>query len=183
MSLLGQLVSQVKVGMPTDPAAEMGAISFKSLYDQCRSYVETGQAEGARLVAGGGRPAGLPHDRGYFMRPALFDDVGPTMRIAREEIFGPVLSVLTWEDETEMLEIANGLEVGLTAVILTNDINRALRTAHKVKAGYVEINNQVSHAPGSPFGGVQMSGFGREGSIDELLSYTQTKSISVKTDG
>jgi acyl-CoA reductase-like NAD-dependent aldehyde dehydrogenase len=169
--------------LPTDPTVEMGAISFKALYDQCLSYVESGRAEGARLVAGGHRPAGLPHDRGYFMRPALFDDVGPAMRIAREEIFGPILSVLCWEDEEEMLEIANGLDVGLTAVILTNDVNLALRAANKVKAGYVEINNPVSHAPGSPFGGIQMSGFGREGSIDELLSYTQTKSISVNGNG
>jgi len=176
---LEPLIARVKVGMPTDPDVEMGAIAFEALYRQCLEYVEIGKSEGARLIVGGGRPHSLPNDRGYFIRPVLFDEVHPTMRIAREEIFGPILSIMTWEDEDEMFEIVNGLEVGLTAVILTNDVSCALRSAKKVKAGYVEINNPVSHAAGSPFGGVQMSGFGREGSIDELLSYIQTKSIGI----
>src|SRR5690606_27002635 len=114
--------------------------------------------------------------------PVLFGNVDPTMRIAREEIFGPILSVLSWSDYAEMMEIANGLDYGLTAVVMTNDLKNALRTADALQVGYVEVNGTVSHSPGAPFGGVKMSGFGREGGIEELMSYTRTKAINIRVD-
>ena len=101
------------------------------------------------------------------------------MSIAQEEIFGPVISVMGWSDYDEMIEVANGTMYGLTAVVLTNDLNQAIKTANAMEAGYVEVNGSVSFAAGSPFGGIKQSGLGREGTIDDLLSYTQVKSINI----
>ena len=102
------------------------------------------------------------------------------MRIAREEIFGPIMTILEWDDWSAMLRTANDLLYGLTAVVMTNDLNAAHRTAEALEVGYVEINGPVSYALGSPIGGFKQSGFGREGNIEELLSYTQLKSINVR---
>lgn len=170
----------IRVSSPLDERAEMGAISFKSLYDRCRHYVESGTAEGARLVTGGVRPTGVDPVRGFFMTPALFDRVQPDMAIARDEIFGPVVSVLTWDDYDEMLHVANALDLGLTAVIVTDELTQALKTADALEVGYVEVNGSVSHALGGFFGGVKQSGIGREGGIDELISYTRSKSINIR---
>ena len=101
------------------------------------------------------------------------------MSLAREEIFGPITSVLAWEDRDRMVQTVNELPFGLTAVVLTNDLNAAHRTAEAVEAGYVEVNNPVSFALGSPYGGYKQSGQGREGSMDELVSYTRNKSVNV----
>lgn len=177
---LAERVARIKVAMPTDPTAEMGAISFKALYERCQHYVAAGRADGARLVVGGDRPADPALQRGFFMNPALFADADPTMRIAQEEIFGPIMTVLGWADYDRMLEIANGLLYGLTAVLVTNDLHIAHRTAEALQVGYVEVNGPVGFALGSPFGGFKQSGMGREGSFDELLGYTQIKSINVR---
>ena len=101
------------------------------------------------------------------------------MAIAQEEIFGPVIAIMSWDDYDEMITIANGTLYGLTAVVLTNDLNQAIKTANAMEAGYVEVNGAVSFAAGSPFGGVKQSGLGREGTIDDLLSYTQVKSVNI----
>jgi acyl-CoA reductase-like NAD-dependent aldehyde dehydrogenase len=114
------------------------------------------------------------------MTPAVFSDCTRTMRIAREEIFGPIISILGWDDYETMLDIANELDYGLTAVILSRDLDIVHRTAERLNVGYVEVNGTVSWAIGSPFGGYKQSGFGREGNIDELLSYTRTKSVNVR---
>ena len=179
---LAERVSRIKVAMPMEADAEMGAISFKALYDRCLGYVASGCDEGARLVTGGTRPADPALARGFFMRPAVFSHARPQMRIAREEIFGPIMTVIAWDDYDAMLEVANGLFYGLTAVIMTNDLNVAHRTAEALQVGYVEINGPVSFALGSPFGGFKQSGVGREGSLDELLGYTQIKSINLRLD-
>lgn len=177
---LAARVQKVRVALPLEDDAEMGAITFEALYQRCLSYVQSGKDEGARLRCGGKRPDRPELRRGYFMTPAVFDGANPTMRIAREEIFGPVITVLEWDKYDEMIEIANGLSFGLTAVIATNDLNTALRTAEMVGAGYVEVNGPVSYALGSPVGGMKNSGIGREGNLDELLSFTQIKSINVR---
>ncbi len=177
---LAERVGRIKVAMPTDPTAEMGAISFKALYDRCQHYMAAGRADGARLVVGGDRPADPALQRGFFMNPALFADADPTMRISQEEIFGPIMTVIAWNDYDRMLEIANGLLYGLTAVLVTNDLHAAHRTAEALQVGYVEVNGPVGFALGSPFGGFKQSGMGREGSFDELLGYTQIKSINVR---
>lgn len=177
---LAERVGKIKVAMPTDPAAEMGAISFKALYDRCQHYLAAGRADGARLVVGGDRPADPAMQRGFFMNPAVFAEAEPAMRIAQEEIFGPIITVLGWDDYDRMMEIANGLHFGLTAVLVTDDLHVAHRTAEALQVGYVEVNGPVGFALGSPFGGYKQSGLGREGSFDELLGYTQIKSINVR---
>ena len=104
----------------------------------------------------------IPHPEGYFIRPTVFSDVDPSMRIANEEIFGPILSVIPWKTDNQMLEIANSVDYGLTAGILSDDINQALRMSREIQAGYVWINNSSDHYPGVPFGGYKDSGLGRE---------------------
>ena len=172
-------VRALRVGMPADPESDLGAITHRAQYEKILGYVEQGRAAGARLLTGGGRPRDPELARGFFIEPAVFDRVEPGMSIAQEEIFGPVISVMGWSDYDRMVAVANGTRYGLTAVVLTGDLNLALRTADAMEAGYVEVNGPVSFAAGSPFGGVKQSGLGREGSIEDLLSYTQIKSVNV----
>jgi betaine-aldehyde dehydrogenase len=172
-------VGALKAGLPAHPSSDLGAITHAAQYQKVLGYIESGQAEGARLLVGGDKPSEPELAGGFFVNPAVFDQVRPEMAIAQEEIFGPVISVLGWSDDDEMIEIANGTLYGLTSVVLTNDLNKAIRTANAMDAGYVEVNGAVSFAAGSPFGGVKQSGLGREGTIDDLLSYTQVKSINI----
>jgi aldehyde dehydrogenase (NAD+)/betaine-aldehyde dehydrogenase len=130
-------------------------------------------------MTGGKRPNGSEFQRGYWIEPTVFADVKPNMKIAREEIFGPVLSVFSWRDESEAIELANATEYGLTASILTHDIATAFRAARAVKSGYIWINGASGHFYGTPFGGLKNSGLGREEGIDELLSYTEVKTVHV----
>ena len=117
---------------------------------------------------------------GFYIEPTVFADVTPDMRIAREEIFGPVLSLLRWTDEATMLAQVNGVEYGLTCSIWTDDLSTACRAAMAVQVGYVWVNEVGKHFLGAPFGGVKQSGFGREECIDEMLAFTQEKNIHVK---
>src|SRR5690606_28833848 len=141
--------SDVKVLDPLHPSAEMGARSTREIYERCLNFLESGRAQGARLVVGGQRPPepSLSKD-GMFLAPAVLADVRADMDIARKDIFGPIISVSRWRDFDEMIEVANGLDYGLTAVVLTNDLNTAHRTAEAVQAGYVEVNGRVSFALG-----------------------------------
>jgi acyl-CoA reductase-like NAD-dependent aldehyde dehydrogenase len=141
--------------------------------------IQAGVAEGARLVTGGERPPGSKFRRGFWLKPAVFADVRPGMRIAQEEIFGPVLSVMRWRSEAEAIAIANGTPYGLTAAISTHDLKAAFRVARAVRAGYVWINGTSRHYRGTPFGGYRNSGVGREEGVDELLSYSEEKTIHV----
>ena len=172
-------VQQLRVGLPTEPTSDMGAISHKAQYDKTLYYLDAGKKEGAQLRTGGVRPSDPELQKGFFLTPAVFDNAHRQMKIAQEEIFGPVMTVLEWDDYDDMLELANGVIYGLTAVILTNDLKLAHRTAEAIEAGYIEINDPVAFAAGSPFGGFKQSGFGREGTVDELLSYTQIKSVNI----
>lgn len=177
---LAKRVGQIRVGQPTDPAAQMGAISFRELYERCKSYIEIGKKDGATLLVGGKVPTEPSLKDGFFLTPAVFGNCTSEMRIAREEIFGPIISVLAWDDYDRMIDVANELPYGLTSVILSRDLDLVHRTAEALEVGYVEVNGTVSWALGSPFGGYKQSGFGREGSRDELLSYTRTKSVNVR---
>ena len=172
-----ELVQRIRIGMPLDAATEMGPVVSREQYDKVMHYIRLGREQGARLVLGGGRPAGL--ERGYFVAPTVFSDVQPGMAIAQEEIFGPVLSVMRWRDEDEVLRWANSVEYGLTAAIWTRDVQRAHRFAREIEAGYVWINGSSRHFWGTPFGGYKASGVGREESLEELLSYTQIKTVHV----
>jgi betaine-aldehyde dehydrogenase len=169
-----------KPGAPTEPSTTMGAIVSKAQFERVLSYIEAGKREGARLVHGGGRPSAPELAHGWFVEPTIFADVTPEMTIAREEIFGPVLSILRWSEEAAMLKAVNGTELGLTCSIWTNDLNRAHRTAMRVEAGYVWINQVGQHLLGAPFGGFKQSGMGREECLEELLSFTQEKNIYLK---
>jgi betaine-aldehyde dehydrogenase len=172
-------VAKIRVGMPTDPNTEMGCLSSRAQFDKTMSYIALGQEEGARLVHGGNRPADPRLSRGYFVEPTVFTGVRDDMRIAREEIFGPVVSILRWSDEDDVVARVNALDVGLTASIWTHDLDRAHRLASRIEAGYLWINNASIHHVGVPFGGYKQSGMGREESIDELLACTQIKNVSV----
>jgi betaine-aldehyde dehydrogenase len=173
-------IAHYKPGIPTDPATTMGAIVSQKQLDRVMDYIDAAKQEGARVVAGGKRPPDPALAKGFFVEPTVFADVTMTMRIAREEIFGPVLGVLKWDDEAKMLAEVNQVEYGLTASIWTNDLSTAHRTAMAVEAGYVWINEVGKHFLGAPFGGFKQSGLGREECFEEILSFTQEKNIHVK---
>jgi len=177
---LAERFRNVNVAMPFDPEAEMGPISHKAQFEKVCEYIKAGKSEGATLVCGGERIMQGDMAQGYFLSPAIFSDVTPTMRIAKEEIYGPVISIIPWSDQNQALEIANSVCYGLAAVIMGKDISRVHRAARRLQCGYVEVNGPVSFALGSPFGGVKSSGIGREGNMQELLSYTQLKSVNIQ---
>jgi betaine-aldehyde dehydrogenase len=172
-------VAALKVGLPTDPATEMGCLSSQAQFDKTMSYIRLGQEEGARLLHGGRRIDRPDLRNGFFVEPTVFADVTDDMRIAREEIFGPVVSLLKWREEADVIARVNRLDVGLTASIWTRDLDRAHRLAARVEAGYVWINDAATHYVGVPFGGYKQSGLGREESIEELLACTQIKNVNV----
>jgi len=174
-----QRVAALKVGLPTEPDSEVGCLSSQPQYEKTMAYIKLGVEGGARIAYGGRRPTDPRLARGFFVEPTVFADVTDDMRIAREEIFGPVVSVLRWSDEDDLLARVNALDVGLTASIWTHDLDRAHRLASKVEAGYIWINGASQHWVGVPFGGYKQSGMGREESIEELLACTQIKNVNV----
>ena len=172
-------IKRYKPGDPTDPATTMGSIINQVQYDRVLKYIAAGKEDGARLVSGGKRPDDPKLAKGLFIEPTIFADVNMGMRIGKEEIFGPVLSVFKWKDEAEMLAQVNQVEYGLTCSIWTNDLTTAHRTAAAVEAGYVWINEVSKHFLGAPFGGYKQSGVGREECIEELIRFTREKNIHV----
>ena len=172
-------VAALRVGIPMDAATDMGCLSSKGQLDKSMRYVRLGIDEGARLLYGGARPPDPALAAGHFLEPTVFAGVRDDMAIAREEIFGPIVSILRWSDERDVIARANALEYGLTASIWTHDLDRAHRLASRVEAGYVWINGASTHHVGVPFGGYKQSGSGREESIDELVECTQLKNVMV----
>lgn len=172
-------VQRYRPGIPTDASTTMGALISQAQYDKVLRYIDIAHNEGAKLVYGGKRPDAPALAKGFFVEPTIFDGVTHGMRIAREEVFGPVLSVLSWRDEDEMMRQVNDVEYGLTCSIWTSSLATAHRAAAGVEAGYVWINNASRHFIGAPFGGYKQSGLGREESLDELLHYTQQKNINI----
>ena len=179
VSRVKEKIKHFKPGIPTDMDTTMGAIVSKVQYDRVMSYIEASKSEGAELISGGVRPSDPALANGYYIEPTVFAVTGKN-RIAREEIFGPVLGVFKWSDEAQMLADVNAVEYGLTASIWTNDLNTEHRTAMAVEAGYVWINEFGKHFLGAPFGGFKQSGLGREECFEEMLSFTQEKNIHVK---
>lgn len=172
-------VSGLRLGDPMDEATEMGPVNSAGQYSRIMDFIDLARTDGARLVAGGGRPAGARFERGYWIAPTVFAGVEGDMRIAQREVFGPVLSVIRWKTPEEAIRIANSTEYGLTASIWTGDLNQALSTARAVQSGFIWINGTSMHFTGVPFGGYRNSGLGNEEGLEELLSYTQVKSVNV----
>ena len=167
-----------KPGIPTDPATTMGAIISKTQYERVLGFIDSAKKEGATLVYGGAPPKDPKLAKGYFIEPTLFADVTPDMRIAREEIFGPVLSIFKWSDEATMLKQVNSVEYGLTASIWTNDLSTAMHAAKTVQSGFVWVNEVSKHFLGVPFGGYKQSGIGRENHRMMLGHFQPSKQIS-----
>lgn len=169
----------IRLGLPTDPNCEMGCLVSREQFDKALSYIQAGLSEGATLALGGSRPAQPALANGYFISPTVFTGVTTDMRIAREEIFGPVVSILKWDDEEAMLKAVNELDYGLTASIWTTDLARAHDMANRIQAGYVWVNGVSSHFLGAPFGGYKQSGLGREECLEELFLNSQLKNVNV----
>jgi acyl-CoA reductase-like NAD-dependent aldehyde dehydrogenase len=179
-AFLEKLVAHSR-GLRLGPGLEspdMGPLVSAEQHARVMDYIAVGRDEGADVVVGGGRPADLP--RGYFVAPTIFDGARTEMRIAQEEIFGPVLAVLAFDDEEEALAIANGVPYGLVAGIFTNDINRALRLATRIRAGQIYVNEYFAGGEETPFGGYKQSGFGREKGLAALENYTQVKNVAIR---
>jgi 5-carboxymethyl-2-hydroxymuconic-semialdehyde dehydrogenase len=174
---LAERANQVKIGHPLDPATEIGPLIHPTHLDKVCSYFDIARQEGAVIAAGGERPDGP----GWYVRPTLFTGANNQMRIAREEIFGPVLTAIRFTDEQEALQIANDTEYGLTAYLWTSDLTRAMRMTDQLEAGMIWVNSEnVRHLP-TPFGGVKASGIGRDGGDWSFEFYMEQKHIGFAT--
>jgi acyl-CoA reductase-like NAD-dependent aldehyde dehydrogenase len=167
-------MAAVRLGDPFDPETQLGPLAMERQRTRVEDYIALGCREGGRLALGGGRPSHM--ERGYYMEATLFTDVTRDMRIAREEIFGPVLTVLAYDGEDEAVRIANDSEFGLYGAVFTNDRDRAWRVARGMRAGTVS-QNIFRFDPHLPFGGFKLSGIGREGGVEGLTAFTELKSV------
>lgn len=174
---VARLIEGRKIGDPFDDDTQQGTMINRQQYEKSLAYIEIAVREGATIVTGGGRYGGF--DQGLFVRPTVLTNVRPNSRVAQEEVFGPVLSVIPFESESEAVKIANDVRYGLTASVWTHDVTRAHRMIRSLEAGFTWVNASSSHFPNVPFGGVKGSGVGREESLEELLSYTELKSINI----
>ena len=171
---LAAAVAAMPVGLPDDPGAAIGPLISEKQRERVESYIKKGIEEGARVVAGGGRPEGL--DSGWFVQPTVFADVDNSMTIAQEEIFGPVLAVIPYEDEDDAVRIANDSVYGLAGSVYTSDNDKALKIARKIRTGTYAVN-MYAFDPGAPFGGFKNSGIGRENGPEGIEAYCEPKSI------
>jgi aldehyde dehydrogenase (NAD+) len=170
-----EAASALVVGDPRSPQTTHGPVANRAQFNRVQQMIDVGVAEGARLVCGGpGRPQGL--ERGYYVRPTVFSDVQPPMRIAQEEIFGPVLAILAYDSVDEAVAIANGTVYGLGAHVQGQDLAAARAVAARIRSGQVHIN-YPAWSPHAPFGGYKRSGNGREYGIEGLEEYLETKAI------
>ena len=174
-----QIIKTYNPGIPTEMETTMGSIISKAQHDKIMGYIDIAKNGGAKLVHGGKVPSDPLLAKGWFVEPTVFDGVDQGMRIANEEVFGPVLSVLKWRDEEAMFEQVNAVEYGLTGSIWTTSLANAHRAAARVQSGYIWVNNTSAHFLGASFGGYKQSGIGREEGADELLAYTQVKNINI----
>jgi betaine-aldehyde dehydrogenase len=183
--LLARVVASEKssrVGNPLDPATEMGPLTSRQHRDRVLSYVEVGRGEGGEVVTGGEPPGEASLAAGCYVMPTVMKARSYRDRIAQEEVFGPFATVLTFKDDDEALAIANGTDYGLGAGLWTSRLPRAHRLAREMRSGMVWINSYKRVNPGSPFGGVGQSGYGREMGFDAMREYTQVKSVWVNVD-
>ena len=171
------------MGDPLDKATQVGPITTRPQYDKILDYIDIAKTEGARCVLGGA-PAERPEcGDGWFIEPTVFADVTPGMRIAQEEVFGPVLAIIPFDDDDDAIRIANGSIYGLAAGVWTADIGRCLKMAGRLEAGTVWINTYRVTSYMSPFGGYKRSGFGRESGLSAVREYLQEKSVWIDMTG
>lgn len=175
--------SRVRVGPPLDPATHMGPQAHQQQLDKTLSYIDVGQREGAQLIAGGQRIESDDFADGYFVQPTVFANVRSDMRIAQEEIFGPVAAIIPFEGEDEAVAIANGTAYGLAAGLWTSDSGKALRVSNRIEAGIVWVNTYRYIRWSTPYGGFKTSGWGRENGIEALDSYLETRTTVMSTSG
>ncbi|WP_138934702.1 aldehyde dehydrogenase family protein [Roseovarius arcticus] len=173
--------ARIPVGMPLDQSTQIGPVNNAAQWSKIDAMVQAAATGGAHLATGGAKPEALADSGGYFYAPTVLTGVTPNMDIAREEVFGPVLSVLTFETEEEAVALANGTPYGLAGAVWTQDVGRAHRMAAKVRAGTFWVNSYKTINVMSPFGGFGRSGYGRSSGREALSAYTQTKSVWVET--
>lgn len=173
--------SAMKIGNSMKPETQIGPIVSQKQIDRILDYIRIGKEEGARLICGGEQLKGGEYENGFFMPPTVFADVKNNMRIAQEEIFGPVVCAIPFDDFDEVIAMANQTNFGLASGIWTQDITKAHRAAKRLRTGSVWINHYQAMDPAVPFGGYKQSGFGREGSFQHLESFLQTKSVWIRT--
>jgi betaine-aldehyde dehydrogenase len=183
-SFLGKLaekVQKLRIGEPLDETSDIGAIINEKQFNKVCGYVEEGMKRpDAKMLFGGLPPKTGPLSQGYYAIPTVFAHPANDWRLAREEIFGPVLVAIPWTDEAEAIAMANDSHYGLAAYVWTHDIGRALRAAHAIEAGWVQVNQGLGQSPGHSYGGTKQSGIGREFSLEGMLdSFTQRKNVTV----
>jgi aldehyde dehydrogenase (NAD+) len=179
---VSEFAGRLKIGNGIEPGTELGPIINGRQAEKVQSYIAAGQSEGAALVSGGNRLAGPGYDGGNFITPTVFGSVTDDMTIAREEIFGPVISVMPFDTVDEIVARANATPYGLAAGIFTTHLGTAHKLARRIKAGTVWVNMYHALDPAVPFGGVKLSGYGREGGVEHLGEYLDTKSVWIQTD-
>ncbi|WP_394236285.1 aldehyde dehydrogenase family protein [Niallia oryzisoli] len=178
VSKLINRIKELKIGLPIEPETEMGCLVSQAQYDKVVRYIELGQAEGAELIYGGGKPEGDKFKDGFFVNPTVFTHVTEEMSIFTDEIFGPVLSIIRWKEKEDVIRQANMLPYGLTASIWTNHFPTAIETVDRIEAGFVWVNGSSRHFIGVPYQGYKNSGIGSEEGLEEILSYTQVKTVN-----
>lgn len=177
-----KITESAKIGDPSSSDTQIGPVATQPQFEKVLSYIALAKEEGARCLTGGNRLMGPLYGAGQFVEPTIFGDVENSMRIAQEEVFGPVLSVLKFKDEEDAIRIGNGIRFGLAAGVWTQSLHRAVLLSERLKVGTVWVNNYRSTSYTTPFGGYKDSGIGREGGIDAVKEYLQAKSIWISTD-